>query len=49
MAYMAEVTLELLEEEVERLEWACKIKGFHSLDECIQEAIRALIARYKSP
>jgi Arc/MetJ-type ribon-helix-helix transcriptional regulator len=43
----AELTLELPEEELERLEWACKARGFHSLDECVQEAIRLLIAKHR--
>jgi Arc/MetJ-type ribon-helix-helix transcriptional regulator len=42
-----ELTLELPEEELERLEWACKARGFHSLDDCVKEALRLLLARYK--
>jgi len=39
--------LELPEEEAVRLEWACKARGFHSLDACVREAIRLLLARHK--
>jgi hypothetical protein len=42
-----ELVLEIPEEELERLEWACKARGFHSIDACVREAIRLLLARYK--
>jgi succinate dehydrogenase flavin-adding protein (antitoxin of CptAB toxin-antitoxin module) len=42
-----ELALEIPEEELERLEWACKVRGFHSIDACVREAIRALLAKYK--
>jgi Arc/MetJ-type ribon-helix-helix transcriptional regulator len=47
MAETELVELELPEEELERLEWECKVRGFHSLDECVREAIRLLLARYR--
>jgi Arc/MetJ-type ribon-helix-helix transcriptional regulator len=40
-----EIAVELPEEDLERLEWACKVRGFHSLDECVRHAVARMLER----